>query len=60
VDFEDHIQQMVLYSNELDVRTRHSVDKDVLELSSFFRKLFLSYNDAMRAIDARLSALEKK
>ena len=60
MDFEEQMRQVANFSNELDVRARHSKTRDVEELSSYLRKLFLAYNETLRTIDARLNALEQK
>ena len=60
MDLEARIEQIALYSNELDVRARHFKTKDVEELGAHLRKLFLSYTEALRVIDIRLRALEQK
>jgi len=59
MDFKAQLEQIAISSNELDVRMRHTNNKDIQELSSYFRKMCLSYNEILRAYDVRLRELEQ-
>ena len=57
--FKEQMDKIALAYNSLEVRTRHSTDKDIQDLTPYLSKLFLSYNSLLRNLCKKVNTLEK-
>ena len=57
--FKEQMDQIALAYNSLEIRTRHSTNKDIQDLTPYFSKLFLSYNSLLRNLCKKVNTLEK-